>query len=250
MTPLQPPLTFSPSRRRTPGSVHWVDRPVHFAPYMGDWVCYNGPQYRPPEGLWRYDIEYHDTFVRVLGEDEPPPPPDLGVRFALGSAEATIDRLDGDPEAERRVEIPVFASAREDLTLLRLVLELDPTVATVEEMIVPVISDRTGETVDIHVPRGDGKSLAECTLEEDGTTRCTAGVPWYNVLLEVEPGRFLVEWLIPGSTEGRGFITEAPREIARLVLRMEEVPARHIAHLRPGRVEFGFATVSGGRAGR
>src|SRR5262249_25306361 len=150
------PLTFKPFHRVERGELEYP-YPVNFAPYYADWPC--NPDEKPVDFLWKYDVNYTNSVVHVLGNDEPPPPPDYGIRIMLGEAQ-------GKPG--ETVEVPVTASTEVPLYLLRLALEYDPAALRVDavginNVVSPIKGPRTEEIV-----RGQTDAFLDCTEDQDG----------------------------------------------------------------------------------
>jgi len=217
------PLTFKPFHRREPGELE-SPYPVNFAPYYADWPCH--PDRKPADFPWTYDVHYTNTVVRVLGKDEPPPPPDYGIRIALGEAEGKP----GDT-----VEVPIMASTEVPLYTLRLAFESDPTALRVDavevnDVISPVKGPRTEE-----VARGQMDGFLDCTEDQDGDgypDACFEAAPFAVQFYKSEE-RFTV---IDVSAHLDNWITLEPREVARLKVRIQENAPGTQTDLLPAKV--------------
>ncbi len=194
---------------------------AHFVPYSVDWPCFP-----PPANLlWSYDIDLHDTFVRVLGENEPPPPPDLGIRIALGDAE-------GRPGEQ--VELSIIASSDVALSRLRIVATVDSESLFIEGVVTHVKSDLTGDYQDVlEVPGGLGSGLSEC-IDTDGDEKpdtCYGGAPLTTVIEDTQLHLLVIDWLLPA-------LDSEPTEIARLLVRISSNPTSPVLHLDSTRETF------------
>ncbi len=211
-------LTFSPE----PGA-SGRNEAAAFVPYGGLYPC--NPQLWPEDKTyWEYNVIYHDSFIRVLGDGEPPPPPDLGIRFVLGTVTGAPGEL---------VEVPIHAASLAPLRRLRLALKLDPALVDVEGVEVDVLDDRTGLFVQERIGRPGTLTYRVCD-EENGNIiadSCTFGIPtvaWFRdtdesfILLDLFPS--------PWRTDGRLV------EIGRFLLRIAE-------DARPGETSLAPAAV-------
>lgn len=241
---------YNPGRVFQPGQKLGGPMGGQFIPYTNDWPCTSDKADWPESTLWSYQVSYEDTFIHVLGGNEPPPPPNHGIRFELIDAAGAPGEL---------VEVPIFASSETSLGFLRLVVEYDPDVIFVEAVEVDVTSDATGDVNPIVVPRGGVGTLRECVDEDfDGIPDkpCTGGIPYYTTLYPDSDERFArLDWLTFGpNTPHQVYLRPEPQQIARLLVRIKDDPPIGQSVLRPGRMtilENGFEVeaLSGGSFG-
>lgn len=170
-----------------------------------------------------YDVRYRDGEVRVLGDKPPgdPPPVDAGIAFALGEVTGRQNEL---------VAVPVFVSTRDPLSLIRIAVELDDAVASVEAVQVDTVSERTGEIVQQVVERGRIKVHTEC-VSFDPPEDCSGGIP-YSVQFHQGEERFAVIDLGVPSEHAPTYPGDRLREIGRLLLRLRDDAAATETALR------------------
>ena len=156
--PLPPPWDYTDA-----GEPARHESRVEFLPYQRHYFtirCADEPiEERGP--LWSYDVRSSDSFVRVLGDGEPPPPPDLGIHVSLGS-------VIGRPGEE--VSLPVFCRSAAPLSLVRFVLEHDARALTALAIDVDVVSQLDGSLRTEPVQRGEFRSFDDC-VDENGDGR-------------------------------------------------------------------------------
>lgn len=230
------PLFFDPYVAGTRETVPDAE----FAPYITGYPC-NPDQWRPTEN-WGYDIDYEDSSIRVVGEDPPDPPPDLGIEIEVGDVSGAPGEL---------VEVPLRVSSGTPLTLLRLALRFDPQVIAIDETDFEFYLRLAEEFTRVVIPRQGGHLPRECIDENnDGIPdeQCTPGIPFFVAFRDSTPDSILVD-ILPGDDAYPG---PALREIARLRVRIRGDAAATETVIRPAPVTFinngvPEESVSGGR---
>lgn len=185
-----------------------------FQPYGATWPCFP-PEFESPN--WHYDVQLEHGAIRVLGNQEPgedPEPPEIGLRFEVGSVRAAPGSV---------VEVPVFAAlADPPVSLLRLVLEVDPGAVTVESVDFEVLRLKDGEVVHETLTRGDFRFIQEC--EEPGQLdTCTYGVP-FSMVFHSTSERYVILDVTPSTPDATilDYPGEGLRHIATLRIRILE----------------------------
>jgi hypothetical protein len=198
--------------------------PNEFAPYE---LLYCGQYDQSVD--WTYDVVYYPGVVKVLGSQPAcgDPPPDLGVRVLLGSVTASPGEL---------VEVPVFAAAEAPMSLLRLTLEQDPAVVSVEAVDFEVYWEKTGEFVRRVVTRGQGDMLSECDTSVPPV--CWEGVPELVVFRDNADARFVHLDISPNESV-RSYPGPELHEIARLRVRVREDYEGVETLLKPAAIPYG-----------
>ena len=191
---------------------------AEFAPYGKTYTCGDG---------WSDDIRFQSAVVRIAAGEPPPPPPepDYGIEVHVG--EAFVDA--GDV-----VEVPVYARADSPLALLRIALQIDPRLVAVEEVLVDIQSQKTGEVIRKTIPRGEDVLCQEC---DPNVPDCIAGIPYLAAFRDSGPEAVVVD-VIPGKGVMVSYPGNELFEVLRLHVRAREGTAGSSASINPATVRY------------
>ncbi len=208
------------------------DRGGQFVPFSTDHSCDGGTSrdsHLPDH--WAYDVVYHGaTVVTTGGEDpiDPIDPADPSIRFFVADATGSPGEL---------VRVPAFASSEMTLRTLRLALNVDPGVVTVEGFDVPVFHQLTGELGLETVSPGGTSIVLDCP-EEAPDEDCVHGVPILVKSWETPPGSVLLELTYEHAERDPVMLDGTLREVAALLVRIRDDASVSQTLLEPGPITF------------
>jgi RNA polymerase sigma-70 factor (ECF subfamily) len=239
------PLRFRPSDPHNQTDSRFAEPSAEFAPYRAWFYCQDSYSDEralewPREGLWKYDVHYEDTSI-LIGGGETQPHLDLGIRIVLGETEGAPGEL---------VEVPILASAAQDLWLLGVAFSLDPLQAQLEAVRTHLTSQRPRDFWSTFEPsRGPHSELDCLTPEECGDRKpgecCISTLPFHTMIRQGEGG-WNIEWDGRVGSDWPAYPGADLYEVARLVVRIaaDRKPGDEIL-MQPATVlidHYGFPT--------